>query len=36
MSARAKLRKSSDDLIDPFDAMWRDRGLPGSGKAIWK
>jgi hypothetical protein len=36
MSARAKLRKSSDDVIARFDALWRDLGLPGSGTAIWK
>jgi 4-hydroxy-3-polyprenylbenzoate decarboxylase len=30
-----KLRMS-DDVIAKVDAMWKDLGLPGSGKSIWK
>jgi len=26
----------SDGVIEKVDAMWRDLGLPGSGKSIWK
>ena len=25
-----------DDVIEKVDGMWRDLGLPGSGKRIWK
>jgi 4-hydroxy-3-polyprenylbenzoate decarboxylase len=28
--------RMSDDIIEKVDSMWRDLGLPGSGKAIWK
>ena len=27
--------RMSDDVIEKVDAMWKDLGLPGSGKAIW-
>ena len=27
--------KMSDDVIEKVDAMWKELGLPGSGKAIW-
>ncbi len=28
--------RMSDDVVKKVDAMWKDLGLPGSGKAIWK
>mgnify|MGYP002525663960 CR=1 FL=1 len=28
--------RMSDDVIDKVDTMWRELGLPGSGKRIWK
>jgi len=28
--------RMSDDVVERVDAMWKDLGLPGSGKAIWK
>ncbi len=27
--------RMSDEVIEKVDAMWKDLGLPGSGKAIW-
>jgi 4-hydroxy-3-polyprenylbenzoate decarboxylase len=28
--------RMSDEVVKKVDAMWKDLGLPGSGKAIWK
>jgi 4-hydroxy-3-polyprenylbenzoate decarboxylase len=28
--------RMSDDVVKRVDAMWKDLGLPGSGKAVWK
>ncbi len=28
--------RMSDDVVKKVDAMWKDLGLPGSGKAIWR
>jgi 4-hydroxy-3-polyprenylbenzoate decarboxylase len=28
--------RMSDDVIEKVDRMWKDLGLPGSGKTIWK
>jgi 4-hydroxy-3-polyprenylbenzoate decarboxylase len=28
--------RMSDEVVRKVDAMWKDLGLPGSGKAIWK
>ena len=28
--------RMTDDVVEKVDAMWRELGLPGSGKSIWK
>ena len=28
--------RMSDDVIEKVDRMWKELGLPGSGKAIWQ
>jgi 4-hydroxy-3-polyprenylbenzoate decarboxylase len=28
--------RMSDDVVEKVDRMWKDLGLPGSGKAIWR